>query len=269
VKTFLAFLFVVTVLYGTILVYHLKNPIDQVAADDQSILEQCRQVCLKYGLVSTGHVRNDAEAYLEAAQINKLTEGLSAILADAEFRPQSGQPLPLIQEAAPDFQLPDDQKTEQQLTKLGKNRPMVVVFYLGYGCSHCVAQLLALDKDRHSFQELDANIVAISSDTSEHSAERFKEYGRFGFPVLADTDNIVSTQWGVYTPATEEKDEVVLHGTFIVDRNGKVIWGETGREPFLDNKTLLHVIAKSQGLLPEATSAQTASGATSATTVRN
>jgi hypothetical protein len=107
VKTFLAFLFVVTVLYGTIMVYHLKNPIDQVAADDQSILEQCRQVCLKYGLVSTGHVRNDAEAYLEAAQINKLTEGLLAILADAEFRPQSGQPLPLIQEAAPDFQLAD------------------------------------------------------------------------------------------------------------------------------------------------------------------
>ncbi len=259
VKTFLAFLLVVTVLYGTILVYHIQNPVDQVAAEDQSILEQCRQVCLKYGLVSTGHVRNDAEAYLQAAQINKLTEGLSVILADSEFKPQPGQTLPLIQSAAPDFQLPDDQKAPQQLSKLGKDRPMVVVFYLGYGCSHCVAQLLALDKDRHYFQELDADIVAISSDTSEHTAERFKEYGRFGFPVLADTDYAVSTQWGVYTPATDEKDEFMLHGTFIVDRNGKVIWGETGKEPFLDNKTLLHVIARSQGLLPESAAPQTAS----------
>jgi hypothetical protein len=40
------------------------------------------------------------------------------------------------------------------------------------------------------------------------------------------------------------------HGTFIVDRNGKVIWGTQGKEPFLDNKTLLNVIAGSQGLLP-------------------
>ncbi len=253
VRTFLGFLFAVTVLYGIVLYYHITNPIDQVAADDQSLLEQCRQVCLKYGLVTTGHVRNDAEAYLQAAQTNKLTEGLSVILADAQFKPQAGQALPLLDVAAPDFQLPDDQKVEQQLSKLGKDRPMVVVFYLGYGCSHCVAQLLALDKDRHYFQELDADIVAISSDTSEHTAERFKEYGRFGFPVLADTDYSVSTQWGVYTPATDEKDEFMLHGTFIVDRNGKVIWGETGREPFLDNKTLLHVIAKSQGLLPEQT----------------
>ncbi|MBL8810582.1 MAG: peroxiredoxin family protein [Planctomycetaceae bacterium] len=250
VRTFLGFLFVVTCLYGTVLYYHVSNPVDQVAANDGSILEQCRQLCLKYGLVSTGHVRNDAEAYLQAAQINKLTEGLSVILADAKFTPQPGQSLPLIQSAAPDFQLADDQKAIQQLTKLGKDRPMVVVFYLGYGCSHCVAQLLALDKDRHYFQELDADIVAISSDSPEHTAEKFKEYGRFGFPVLSDPDYAVSTQWGVYTPATDEKDEFMLHGTFIVDRTGKVIWGETGREPFLDNKTLLHVIAKSQGLLP-------------------
>ncbi|MBL8809918.1 MAG: redoxin domain-containing protein [Planctomycetaceae bacterium] len=254
VRTFLGFLFVVTCLYATVLFYHMSNPVDQVSANDGSILEQCRQLCLKYGLVSTGHVRNDAEAYLQAAQINKLTAGLSVILADSEFRPQPGQSLPLIQSPAPDFQLADDQKAIQQLTKLGKDRPMVVVFYLGYGCSHCVAQLLALDKDRHYFQELDADIVAISSDSTEHTAEKYKEYGRFGFPVLADPDYAVSTEWGVYTPATDEKDEFMLHGTFIVDRTGKVIWGEMGREPFLDNKTLLHVIAKSQGLLPVPTS---------------
>ncbi|MFO0978763.1 MAG: peroxiredoxin family protein [Planctomycetaceae bacterium] len=250
VRTFLGFLIVVTCLYATVLFYHVSNPVDQGTASDANILEQCRQLCLKYGLVTTGHVRNDAEAYLQAAQINKLTDGLSVILADPEFRPQPSQSLPLIQVSAPDFQLPDDQKALQQLTKLGKDRPTIVVFYLGYGCSHCVAQLLALDKDRHYFRELDADIVAISSDSPEHTAEKFREYGRFGFPVLSDADYSVSTQWGVYTPATEEKDEFMLHGTFIVDRTGKVIWGETGREPFLDNKTLLHVIARSQGLLP-------------------
>jgi hypothetical protein len=37
--------------------------------------------------------------------------------------------------------------------------------FLGYGCSHCVAQLLALDHDLHYSKELDADIVAISSDS--------------------------------------------------------------------------------------------------------
>jgi hypothetical protein len=41
------------------------------------------------------------------------------------------------------------------------------------------------------------------------------------------------------------------HGTFVLDRHGKVIWSQQGGEPWLDNKTLLHVIAKSQGLLPD------------------
>ena len=133
---------------------------------------------------------------------------------------------------------------------------MVVVFYLGYGCSHCVAQLLALDKDLHYFKELDADIVAISSDTSEHTTERYKEYGEFQFPVLADVDYAVSQKWGVYEPETDAKPEFMNHGTFVVDRSGKVIWGEMGKEPFLDNKTLLHVIAKSQGLMPPAQIAQ-------------
>jgi peroxiredoxin len=139
---------------------------------------------------------------------------------------------------------------EQKLSELGKGRPVVVVFYLGYGCSHCVAQLLALDKDLHYFSELDADIVAISSDSSEHTAEKYKEYGEFHFPVLADVDYAVAQKWGVYQPETDERPEFMNHGTFIVDSHGKVIWGAQGKEPFLDNETLLHVVAKSQGLLP-------------------
>ncbi|MFN9719692.1 MAG: peroxiredoxin family protein, partial [Planctomycetota bacterium] len=73
------------------------------------------------------------------------------------------------------------------------------------------------------------------------------------FPVLSDVESAVSKTWGVYEPETEEKPELMNHGTFIVDRTGKVIWAEMGKEPFLDNKTLLHVIARSQGLLPSST----------------
>lgn len=267
VRTFLAILAVMTAVYGSVLAYHLRHP--QELSANVGTLEYCRQVCLGYGLLPSGNIRTDAEDYLRAVGFKGQDQDTAQVVAPRDTELPAGQLFPLLDQPAPDFMLSDDQGAQVRLSDLVRKRPLVIVFYLGYGCSHCVAQLFALDKDRHSFQELDADIVAISSDTPEHTAERFREYGRFGFPVLADTDYAVSTQWGVYTPATEEKAEFMLHGTFIVDRNGKVIWGETGREPFLDNKTLLSVIAKSQGSLPEATSAETASGATSATTVRN
>lgn len=246
---FLAFLGITSVFYGTMLIYHISKPVGTVAVDD-SIVEQCRQICLQYGLITTGNVRDDAEAYLEVVQSKKLTDGLAVILADNSFKPVESQPLSLLNQAAPEFALPDVNGLEQKLSELGKGRPVVVVFYLGYGCSHCVAQLLALDKDLHYFSELDADIVAISSDSPEHTAERYREYGEFHFPVLADVDYGVSQKWGVYQPETDEKPEFMYHGTFIVDSHGKVVWGAQGKEPFLDNKTLLHVLARSQGLLP-------------------
>jgi peroxiredoxin Q/BCP len=254
-RVFLGFLGIIACFYGTILFYHTSKPADKVV-DDGSILEQCRQICMKYGLVSTGNVRKDAENYLEVVQTQKLTEGLSVILADSSFTAAESQPNQLLNQPAPDFALPDDSSSVQKLSELDRNRPVVVVFYLGYGCSHCVAQLLALDKDLHYFRELDAEIVAISSDAPEHTTEKYKEYGRFHFPVLSDVDYAVSQKWGVYQPETDEESAFMNHGTFVVDRNGKVIWGVQGTEPFLDNKTLLYVIAKSQGLLPAASTAE-------------
>lgn len=251
-RIFLGFLFLIACAYATMLIYHVSRPVGTVAEDD-GIMEQCRQICLRYGLVSTGNVRNDAEAYLQVVQKQQLTQGLSQILTDTEFQPVASQQHPLLNQVAPRFTLPNDAGESQSFGDLNKERPVVVVFYLGYGCSHCVAQLIALDKDLHYFRELGADIVAISSDEPEHTAERFQEYGRFHFPVLADVDHAVAQSWNVYQPHSEVQDEFSKHGTFIVDGKGHVIWAAMGTEPFLDNKSLLHIIARSQGLLPTET----------------
>lgn len=249
-RIFLACLFLIACFYATVLIYHSAYPPEKQVAD-AGFLEQCRQICLKYGLVSTGNLRRDAENYIQVVQPTTLTAGLSEILGTPSFKPTPSETTPLLHHPAPDFSLPDDKHTLHQLSQLALNRPVVVVFYLGYGCSHCVAQLVSLDRDAHYFRELDADIVAISADTSEHTAQRFTEYGRFQFNVLSDADRTVARTWGVFHPATDEQEEWMDHGTFVIDRNGKVIWSKQGREPWLDNKTLLHVIAQSQGLLPD------------------
>ncbi|MEY3174056.1 MAG: putative peroxiredoxin [Planctomycetota bacterium] len=251
-RVFLACLFLIACFYATVLIYHSAYPPDtQTVTADSGFLERCRQICLKYGLVSTGNLRRDAENYIQVVQSSPLTTGLSEILSTPNFQPASSESNALLHQPAPDFSLTDDRNTPHTLSRLAQNRPVVVVFYLGYGCSHCVAQLVSLDRDAHYFRELDADIVAISADPAEHTAQRFAEYGRFRFNVLSDPDRTVAKQWGVFHAAQGEQDEWMDHGTFVVDRNGKVIWSRQGNEPWLDNQTLLHVIARSQGLLSD------------------
>lgn len=248
-KVFLGFLFVVASFYAVVLIYHAANP-PQAVAQNGGVLERCRQICMKYGLVSTGNLRRDAEAYIHAVHVKPLTTALSEILNQAEPSIAPAQPHELMNQKVPDFSLPDDLNVPQTLSEHGLNRPVVVVFYLGYGCSHCVAQLVSLEKDLHYFKELDADIIAISADPVAHTAERFAQYGRFGFPVLSDEDRTVAEQWGCFRPATEDNPELMDHGTFVVDRHGKLIWARRGSEPFLDNRSLLRVLAESQGLIP-------------------
>ena len=246
-KIFLSFLGLVAVSYGAILAYHLLVP--RRTAADLTFLEQCREMCLAYGLVPTGHLANDAKAYLRSEKPKPLYSPLHEILSDETFKHQESQTHPLLGKLAPDFDLSDDQGNRTSLRGTLKDAPVVVVFYYGYHCNHCVGQLFGLNEDLRRFVELGTQVVAISADPPTLTAERFAEYGRFDFPVLADADNRVAESYGVFQTEADGKPEIKLHGTFVIDSDGTVLWCHTGNKPFLDNKTLLTVIARQHGLL--------------------
>ena len=257
-QLFLMFLGFVTVFYGVVLGYHLLVPKRAATEQDArraNLLERCRELCLSYGLVPTGHIANDAKAYLRSEKSRPLVQPLHEILTDDKFVPQATQAHPLVGKTAPDFELPDDQGKLVSLKGLLNEGPVVLVFYYGYHCNHCVGQLFGLNEDIHRFTELGTQVVAISGDPTDLTAKRFAEYGRFEFPVLSDKDNRVAEQYGVFHPEADGKPELLLHGTFVIDGEGQVLWANTGNKPFLDNKTLLTVIADRHGLLtPRATS---------------
>jgi len=249
-KLFLIFLGLVSVVYGIIVSYHLAVPRRaDVAAADMSFLDKCRELCLSYGLVPTGHLANDAKAYLRSEKPRPLVSPLYEILSDDRFEPQPTEAHPLVGKRAPDFELMDDQGNKVSLGNSLKDAPVVVVFYYGYHCNHCVGQLFGLNEDIRRFVELGTQVVAISADPPELTAERFAEYGRFEFPVLSDVNNSVAEAYGVFQPERDGKPEIKLHGTFVIDSDGTVLWCNTGNKPFLDNQTLLTVIARQHGLL--------------------
>lgn len=250
-RIFLGFLGTVVCCYAVLVGYHvyaLNQPKQVPFAPDMGFMEQCRQICMQYGLLSTGHVENDARAYLEKAGAKTLSSGLSDLLKDEKFIPVPSMQHPLLNQPAPDFNLLNVEHQSQSLSSIRGNGPAIVVFYYGYGCSHCVAQLFGLNDDLRYFQEMGVPIMAISTDAPEHTAEKYKEYGKFNFPVLSDPDNSVARQYKTFFPATPEKTEDQLHGTFLVSPDGRIVWANTGYQPFIDNKSLLFHIAEVTGL---------------------
>lgn len=232
--------------YSSLLAYHFSRARDLSGEElgaATKFAEKCREICLAYGLLPTGHIANDAKAYLDVAKPQELSTDLATILGDREFHVAETQSHPLVGKPATDFSLADRTGKQRALSELRNGRPLVLVFYYGYGCSHCVAQLFGLDKDLRYFQELGCEIVAVSSDTPEMTRKQFAKYGEFHFPVLSDPENKVAETYGVFTPAKEGQGESLNHGTFVIAPSGLVVWANQGSQPFLDNKSLLRLVS--------------------------
>jgi peroxiredoxin len=198
----------------------------------------------------TRDIAQEARADLERRNFRPLSVPLAALLADAKYEPIPTQAHALLLQPAPDFTLLDVDGKEWTLAKELKDGPVVLVFYYGYHCNHCVSQLFALDKDMEKFRELGVKVVAVSADPVELTRERFKKYGAFQFPVLADPGNKVAAQYETYVASVKAGQEGdLLHGTFVINRQGKVVWTNRGDSPFTENRTLLMEAARAEGRL--------------------
>jgi peroxiredoxin Q/BCP len=193
----------------------------------------------------------EARDDLEHRKFRPLSAPLAALLADTSYEPVPTQAHSLLLQPAPDFTLLDVNGKEFALAKELQEGPVVLVFYYGYYCNHCVSQLFALDKDLDKFRELGVRVVAISADSNDLTRERFKRYGAFGFPVLADPGNKVAAKYETYVPSAKAgQDGDILHGTFVISRQGKIVWTNRGEGPFTENRTLLYEVARVEGRVP-------------------
>jgi peroxiredoxin Q/BCP len=196
------------------------------------------------------NVAAEAKEYLRERNVKPLEVDLDTLLAESRDKSLPTLPHPLLNQLAPGFELSSHNGQKQSLAEQLSRGPVVVVFYYGYYCNHCVSQLFALQDDLAKFRELGAEVIAISADTPEQTTEKFAKYGQFTFPVLADPDNKTAEAFSIFAPASEGKKERLLHGTFVIDKEGVVRWCHYGDAPFTANATLLVELAKLQGRLP-------------------
>ncbi|HKQ40046.1 MAG TPA: peroxiredoxin family protein [Verrucomicrobiae bacterium] len=138
---------------------------------------------------------------------------------------------------APDFSLTGlDGKTISLKSYHG--RPVVVLFYLGYGCRHCLEQLNAFGPKTERFRDAGISILAVSTDSISALQKTFdqstSEEG-FPFPIVSDEKKEIFRKYRAY----DDFEDMPLHGTFLVDGKGLVRWQDISFDPFVDVDFLL------------------------------
>ena len=105
---------------------------------------------------------------------------------------------------------------------------------------HCVAQLGELDPHAPKFREAGIELVTIGTDDENQVKAAFLTSIENGvdplhFDVLCDPGGDAFKRWSAWD---QFKDEA-LHGTFLVDPKGRILWQDISAAPFMDTEFLL------------------------------
>lgn len=114
---------------------------------------------------------------------------------------------------------------------------LVVIFYLGYGCSHCQEQLGTFASMAGQFQENQIALIAIGTDSLSEPAKESAdgEQSKFPFPILSDSSMEIFKKYRCY----DDFERQPLHGTFLIDAQGRDVWHDISYTPFMDAKFVL------------------------------
>jgi peroxiredoxin/tetratricopeptide (TPR) repeat protein len=119
----------------------------------------------------------------------------------------------------------------------GKN--VLLIFYLGEECSHCMEQLVAVNGRSVDWAEENTVVIAVSGASPEQNKESGK-LGDLAVEVLSDKGHANARRYTSY----DDFEEMELHSTILIDSLGRVQWKRTGGDPFTDIDFLLSEIRR-------------------------
>ncbi len=115
-------------------------------------------------------------------------------------------------------------------------RPRILIFYLGFGCLHCVEQLHEFAPMAESFRDAGIELAAISTESLEQLQLGMKDFEQdLSMPLFADPDHEIFKAYRCW----DDFEDQPLHGTFLIDATGRVRWQDISYEPFEDAEFLL------------------------------
>ncbi|MEK6258323.1 MAG: peroxiredoxin family protein [Planctomycetota bacterium] len=144
---------------------------------------------------------------------------------------------------APLFRLPDRHGDLLSLEAL-RGKRVVLVFYLGAGCPHCIEQLRTLAPLKESYEQAGLTVIAISTDSVPGLQKTFQVAGAGEAIPFRLVSDFVSDEKKLTTfrdfGAFDTRDNEPLHGTFLINPQGRIVWHNIRREPFMATGALLN-----------------------------
>lgn len=119
---------------------------------------------------------------------------------------------------APDFSLPDQQGQTRRLGEW-RGKWLVLYFYPKNDTPGCTTEACNFRDDWLQLQELGAEIVGVSVDTSASHAAFAQKY-KLPFPLLADAQGEVAARYGALSDWVVVK--MAKRQTFIIDPQGRI-----------------------------------------------
>ncbi len=142
---------------------------------------------------------------------------------------------------APNFSLNNATGQKVSLHKELKKGPVVLVWYRGGWCPYCNITLHYLQENLAEFNERGAPLLALTPEVPDKSLST-TEKNHLEFEVLSDVNNKVAAEYGIVFKLTpevakiyqesfglsdyngNEKGELPLAATYVIDQNGVVVY---------------------------------------------
>ncbi len=115
----------------------------------------------------------------------------------------------------------------------GKN--VMLIFYLGEECPHCLRQLHDIGNKKDEWERLNTVVLAVSSALPQKNADAIKTLGKLPLRLLSDDRFASARRFHSY----DDFEEIELHSTILIDAKGRVYWARLGGDPFSDTAFLI------------------------------
>ncbi|MGA3043402.1 MAG: redoxin domain-containing protein [Bryobacteraceae bacterium] len=121
-----------------------------------------------------------------------------------------------------------------------RGRNVLLVFYLGPECPHCMRQLHEIGKSKDEWGRLNTVVLAVSSAAPEKNGEALKQFGDLPARLLSDPDHSNARRFHSY----DDFEDIELHSTILIDKKGRVYWARFGGDPFSDMTFLVKQVER-------------------------
>ena len=187
-------------------------------------------------------LKRDVEALsLESAPLARTPAPERVYTADvnAKFGPLEWQPY-----MAPELDCVDADGASVHLADY-RGRNVLLVFYLGEECVHCVEQLVAINARAADWQKENTVVLAVSGAKPEQNRASQK-LATMALKLLSDEKHENARRFASY----DDFEGIELHSTIVIDAAGRVQWKRTGGDPFADVDFLLKTVTRLQKAAP-------------------